>query len=210
MAERKRMVIVGNGPLSRDFSGAIDAADFVLRFNEPKQSIGMSGTRTDRLMMSNAGKPQQRRLTDPEFLDSPIFRAAKEVMLTYHPAIIARYFIKPNPLSRMKGRRADWTEASILRFGGAGKEIRIMPPQFYDAGCSDLGVPEERRAEIFPSTGYFGIWHTLRSFAAEEWRVELCGFTWEGWKRHAWGDERRWVAAQAESGRVVLIDPDAG
>lgn len=202
-------MVVGNGPLSRDFSDEVDSADFVVRFNEPKQGIGHSGTRTDRLYMANSGKPMQRRLNDPALIGSPIFQAAREIVLAYHPQIIARYFRKPNVLSWLGGRRADWTAASIARFGGAGKEIRIMPPQFYLAGCRELGIPDERLPEVFPSTGFFGIWHELETHAADAWVLELCGFTWAGWRRHAWGDERKWIAAKIAEGRIVLIDPDA-
>lgn len=205
----KRLVVVGNGALSRDFSAEVDSADFVIRFNEPKASVGMSGTRTDRLVMANSGKPMQRRLNDPKLVGSTIFQAAGEILFAYHPAIIARYFRKPNLLSRLKGRRADWTLAAIEKFGGAGKTIRIMPPQFYDAGCRALGVPPERMHEVFPSTGFFGIWHALGEFPAPEWRMEVCGFSWQGWQRHAWADERRWIDARVADGRIVLIDPDA-
>jgi hypothetical protein len=205
---RKRLMVVGNGPLSRDFSAEVESADFVIRFNEPKQGKGLSGTRTDRLYMANSGKPMQRRLNDPDLIRSPIFLSAREIVLAYHPQIIARYFRKPNVLAWLGGRRADWTAASIAKFGGAGKEIRIMPPQFYLAGCRELSIPEERMNEVFPSTGFFGIWHELRTRPAEEWVVELCGFTWAGWRRHTWGDERKWISDRVAEGRIVLIDPD--
>jgi hypothetical protein len=200
------MVIVGNGPLSRNLAIEVDSADFVLRFNEPKAAIGMSGTRTDRLMMANSGKPQQRRLDDPAFVTSPVFLAAKELMFTYHPEIIRRYFRKPNPLSWLKGRRSDWTLAGIRKFGAAGKEIRIMPPQFYLGGCKELGIPSARMHEVFPSTGYFGIWHALETMPLKEWRIEICGFTWEGWRRHAWANEREWVEKRVAEGRIALLD----
>lgn len=200
------MVIVGNGPLSRDFSDHVDTADFVIRFNEPKMSIGMSGVRTDRLIMANSGKPMQRRLNDAALIHSPIFHAARELMFAYHPQIIASYFRKPTLLSRIGGRRADWTLPAVEKFGGAGKEIRIMPPQFYEQGCRNLGLPENKMREVFPSTGYFGIWHALEHHRGEEWRIEICGFTWQGWQRHAWADERQWIAGLVGLGRVTLID----
>ncbi|KXF78662.1 hypothetical protein ATN84_02435 [Paramesorhizobium deserti] len=205
-SSRKKLVIVGNGALPRDLSAEIDAAQFALRFNEPKASIGMSGTRTDLLMMANSSKPMQRRLDDPDFPHSPIFVAAKEIMLAYHPRIIEKYFIKPNILSRLKGRRVDWTWRAIDEFGAAGKEIRVMPPQFYLAGCQELGLPEAKMHEVFPSTGYFGIWYILQHFPREAWDIRLCGFSWEGWKRHAWADERKWVADKVENGRITLLE----
>lgn len=202
----KTVIIIGNGQLSRDLSSIVDAADFTMRFNEPKLSIGLSGTRTDLLMLATSSKPMQRRLEDPAFVQGQTFRAAKEVMLAYHPGIIRDYHPKPNILSRLKGRRSDWTMRTIDIVGAAGKEIRIMPPQFYIDGCVELGIPEPKMREVFPSTGYFGIRYILETFAREEWDVKLCGFSWEGWKRHAWADERRWVEDKVASGRVSLLD----
>lgn len=202
---KKTLIIVGNAPLPRDLSAEVDAADFVVRFNEPKQSIGMSGTRTDLLMLATSSKPMQRRLRDPGFVQTPTFKAAKEVMLAYHPSIIRKYHPRPNFLSRLKGRRGDWTMQTIEVVGSAGKEIRIMPPQFYLAGCKELGVTEENISKVFPSTGFFGIWYMLEKCPQESWDVKICGFTWEGWKRHTWGDERSWVKQKVESGRISLI-----
>ena len=202
---KKTLIIVGNAPLPRDLSAEVDAADFVVRFNEPKQSIGMSGTRTDLLMLATSSKPMQRRLRDPGFVQTPTFKAAKEVMLAYHPSIIRKYHPRPNFLSRLKGRRGDWTMQTIEVVGSAGKEIRIMPPQVYLAGCKELGVTEENISKVFPSTGFFGIWYMLEKCPQESWDVKICGFTWEGWKRHTWGDERSWVEQKVKSGRISLI-----
>jgi len=202
---KKTLVIVGNAPLPRDLSAEVDAADFVVRFNEPKQSIGMSGTRTDLLMLAATSKPMQQRLRDPGFIQTPTFQAAKEVMLAYHPSIIRKYHPRPNILSRLKGRRADWTEQTIEVIGCAGKEIRIMPPQFYLAGCRELGIAEENMRKIFPSTGFFGIWHMLGKCPEESWEAKICGFTWEGWKRHNWADERNLVEQKVKSGRISLL-----
>ncbi|NLR99638.1 hypothetical protein HGP17_22690 [Rhizobium sp. P38BS-XIX] len=202
---RKSAIIIGNGKLERDLSEIVDNADFAMRFNEPKASIGMSGSRTDVLMLAASSKPMQRRLTDPGFLTSPTFKAAKEVVLAYHPDIIRKYHPKPNFLSRLKGRKSDWTLRTIELVGGAGKEIRIMPPQFYVDGCAELGVTEGRMSQVFPSTGFFGIRYVLSMLPADEWDVKLCGFSWEGWKRHAWMDERRWVEEKVASGRIGML-----
>jgi hypothetical protein len=202
---RKTAVIIGNGKLHRDLSGFVDDAEFVMRFNEPNLSSGMSGTRTDMLMLAASSKVMRRRLVDPVFLDGAAFKAVREVVLVYHPDIIRKYHPKPNILSRLRGRRADWTMQAIDLIGGAGKEIRIMPPQFYLDGCAALGVSGPRMREVFPSTGFLGICHVLSNFRAGEWDVKLCGFTWEGWKRHAWQDERRWVEDQIASGRIGML-----
>jgi hypothetical protein len=39
----------------------------------------------------------------------------------------------------------------------------------------------------------------------EQWTVSLCGFSWEGWKRHAWADERKWVEDKVRRGVLDVI-----
>lgn len=203
---KKQLFIVGNAPLSRDLSSEVDAADYVVRFNEPSKPFGLSGTRTDLLMLVTSGKAAQRHVQDPQFLLTLTFRAAREVMFVYHPSIIRRYHPKPNILSRLKGHRDDWTMQTIEVVGNAGKPIRIMPPEFYIDGCLELGITEENMRKIFPSTGFLGIWHMLKQCPAEDWDIRICGFTWQGWKRHAWTAERAWVERHMETGRIIKVD----
>jgi len=188
------MVIVGNGPVPREMSADVDSADMVMRFNEPKAAKGMTGTKTDLLFVCNSGKPMQRRLMNPCYLELPTFKEAREVIFPYHPLIIKRYFIKPNPLTWLKGRRADFTFGALKVLGDAGKTIRILPPQFYEEGCRELGLEKAAMTVVFPSTGFFGIRYALQHFPASAWHIVICGFSWEGWSRHAWLDERRWVS----------------
>lgn len=202
---RKQLYIVGNGPITGDMSPRIDGSDFVVRFNEPKASVGMSGTKTDILFLCNAGKPMQRRLEDSNFLTSAIMKDAGQVILAYHPIIIDRYFPKPNALSRLKGRREDWTFATIMALGAIGKTSTVFPASFYMEGCRELGLPQDKMGIVFPSTGYFGIFHILRHFSPAEWTISLCGFSWAGWKRHAWADEREWVEDKVRRGLLEVI-----
>jgi hypothetical protein len=177
----------------------------VVRFNEPKSSKDMSGVKTDLLFVANSGKPMQRRLSDPAYFKSPIVQGAAQVIFAYHPQIISAYFRKPNLLSRLKGRRGDWTLQAIDAFGGAGKSVLLLPPCFYNDGCDALGIPEAKRREIFPSTGYFGLTYIFQHYDPSEWNIVLCGFTWEGWRRHSWGDERQWVTDKVEQKILDVI-----
>jgi len=202
---RKVAIIVGNGSLQHDVSTAVDNADFVMRFNEPNLSGGLSGTRTDVLVLSVSSKQFQRRLAEPSYLGNAAVMAAKEVMLAYHPAIIRKYHPRPNILQKLRGRRADWTERAIEIMHGIGKEVRVMPPQFYLDGCGELGIPPQKMREIFPSTGFLGIHYVLDRYSASDWDIVLCGFTWEGWKRHAWHQERAWVEDKIARGRLNFV-----
>jgi len=201
----KTLFIVGNGPLDRDLSAEIDAAEIVLRFNEPRVSLGMSGTKTDMLMLATSSKQMEEWIKNPAFINSDIVRNTPEVLFAFHPSIIKRFHHHPNFLSRLKGRRADWTSEAIDYFGRAGKKIRIMPSQDYFAVCDELGIGEDRMKEVFPSTGFFGIWLALRKYSLPDWDIKICGFSWEGWKRHDWAAERKWIEEKIEAGLLHKI-----
>ncbi|MBV2142447.1 glycosyltransferase family 29 protein [Falsochrobactrum sp. TDYN1] len=202
----KTLVIVGNGPLNRDLSAQVDGADLVLRFNEPRVSIGMSGSKTDMLMLATSSKQMQQWISDPAFVNSEIVRNTPEILFAFHPSIIKRFHHHPNFLSRLKGRRADWTVQAIDYFGQAGKKIRIMPAQFYFDVCEELGIGSERMKEMFPSTGFFGIWLVLRKYSQPHWDIKICGFSWEGWKRHDWAAERQWIEARIKEGKLQILE----
>jgi hypothetical protein len=202
---KKTLVIVGNGPLPRDLSREIDAADYVLRFNNPPKSSEVSGSKTDLLMLATSTKQTQQWLMDPIFLDSAFLRNTEEILFPVHPSIIRRFHHRPNFLSRLKGRRADWTKDAFEILSVTGKAIRVMKPDHYFEACAELGIPEEKMKQLFPSTGFLGIWYVLRNFAQTEWQVQICGFSWEGWKRHDWSAERHWVEGKISLCRIEML-----
>ncbi|ENN85640.1 hypothetical protein RHSP_05620 [Rhizobium freirei PRF 81] len=202
---RKTAIIIGNGRLDRDLSKIIDGAEFVMRFNEPNLSDDRSGSRTDVLMLAASSKALHKRMVDPAFLENAALKSAKILMLAYHPEIIRKYHPQPNIFQRLRGRRADWTAQAIELMGHAGKEIRIMPPQFYAEGCAELGIAPNQMRTVFPSTGFLGIRYALANFPAFDWDIRLCGFGWKGWARHDWQGERAWVEDKLASGRIGML-----
>lgn len=203
---RKRLVIVGNADLPQDFSKQIDAADYVLRFNWPRRLDGWSGTKTNCLMMCNSGKPMQQKVYNPKFLESEFFRQAEQIVLVYHPLIMRTYFSKPKLLSRLiNHRKVDWTREAIEVFGRLNKEIVVKSSQFYLDACADIKITDAQLKQYFPSTGYLGIWNCLTHFDLTVWEVYLCGFTWQGWKRHNWSNEAEWVRARVDEGKCKFL-----
>ena len=192
-AIRQSVAIVGNGPVADGVAGQIDAADLVIRFNEPAHAPDQTGTRTDILFLMNSGKSMQARLSNPDFWRSPFMRGARQIILPYHPSIIARYHPKPNLLSRLKGRKADWTAETLQMCKAAGKEVLTLAPEFYEESCEALGITPQKRRAVFPSSGFLGIRYAMLNFPEPQWQIGICGFGWEGWKRHDWQRERQWV-----------------
>jgi hypothetical protein len=203
---QESVAIVGNGPVPDGVAEMIDASGVVIRFNEPLQPVERIGARTDILFLMNSGKTMQHRLSDPAFVQSQAFRNARRVVLPYHPSIVAKYHPRPNILSRLKGRKADWTTETLAMLEQAGKEAVVLPAAFYEESCGELGIPAERRNAVFPSSGFLGIRYALTNFMPPQWKIGICGFGWDGWKRHPWADERRIVASLIECGEISVID----
>lgn len=171
-----------------------------MRFNEPKASIGMSGSRTDVLMLAASSKPMQRRLTEPTFLTSATFEAAKEVVLCLSPGHHPQISSQAEPSLAPEGAKGRLDNANDR----AGRRGRQGNPHHAAAvlhrrlgGAGSYGMPD---VPGLPQHRFFGIRYILSMLPACEWDVKLCGFSWEGWKRHAgWmnaaGSKRRWQAA---------------
>jgi len=204
---RKTCIIIGNGELLHDLSAQIDAADYVLRFNRPKTFGGWSGQRTDRLMMCNSGKPMQQMLADAGFLNSDFVKNTRDIVFTYHPAIMQDYFKKPFVTSRLfYGRKLDWTHEGIDILGSRGKTVTILPSEFYLNACKEINISGKMLYRMFPSTGYLGIWDFLQRLRPDEWQIKLCGFNWQGWKQHNWEAERKWVKAKISNCMLSIIE----
>jgi hypothetical protein len=205
--QRKTCIIIGNGDLPRDLSAQINATDYVLRFNRPRALGGWSGNRTNRLMICNSGKPMQLMLKDTGFLNSDFIKNTRDIVFVYHPAIMRRYFKKPLMTSRLfHGRKVDWTYEGIDILGRKGKPATVLPPEFYLAACREIGISGDTLYRQFPSTGYLGIWDLLQQLPPDEWQIKLCGFNWQGWKRHNWERERNWIAAKINNCTLSIIE----
>ena len=205
--QKRRFIVVGNADLPRDLSREIDSADYVLRFNQPRLLDGWTGTKTNCLMMSNCNEPMQERLSDPNFMECEFFKQAQTLTFVYHPYIIKTYCKRPNLISRLlRHQRSDWTNNAVSVFGKAYKDIVIKSAKFYLEACAEIGIEGNKLKELFPSTGYLGIWDFLHRLDLSEWEIYICGFTWQGWVGHDWSAEKKWVHQRINEGICRFLE----
>ncbi len=200
--QAKRIVIVGNGPVATGVAHLIDSADLVVRFNEAVIDPSLTGNKTDILFLMNSGKSMQARLQTPSYWREPFVQDAKEVILPYHPSIVKQYHPRPNLLSRMKGRKADWTAETLKKLEAMGKKATILSPEFYYETCRILDIDTDDLNKVFPSSGFLAIRYAIETLRTDSTQIEFCGFSWQGWKRHSWGNEEHWVDEQVQQGRI--------
>ncbi|MEP7452201.1 glycosyltransferase family 29 protein [Phyllobacterium sp. SB3] len=205
----KRIVIVGNGPVEPGLVHAIDSADIVIRFNEANIRPNLTGNKTDILFLMNSGKSMQARLETPAYWQEPFVQDAKEIILPYHPSIVKRYHPRPNFLSRLKGRKADWTAETLKKIEALGKKATILSAEFYYETCQILEITDAELGSVFPSSGILAIRYVIETLQPELTQIHFCGFSWQGWKRHSWGNEQRWVDKQVQLGKISPLVPKA-
>ena len=145
----------------------------------------------------------RRWLSSESYLLIPYVASAREIILPYAPSIIEKYHPQPDLVRRLTGRRLDWTREAVSMFARANKLVSVLPDATYYRCCEELQIDERSRKLFFPSTGFIAIQHCLQTYPS--WRLEICGFTWEGWKRHNWQAEKGWVEAAARRGQMYLL-----
>ena len=201
----RRIVIIGNGIIEDGLCGIIDRADIVIRFNEPVFRPSIAGTKTDILFAVSSGQAMQRWVSSENYLSIPYVASAREIILPFAPSIIEKYHPQPGLVRRLKGRRSDWTREAVSMFAQANKLVSVLPDAMYYRCCEELQIDEQSRKIFFPSTGFIAIQHCLQTYPSSSWRLEICGFTWEGWKRHNWQAEKGWVEAAARRGQMNVL-----
>ena len=186
------IAIVGNGELKQADLTAIEQANLIVRFNSPPPSHIYAAAKTDILVLSNSSKQTSRLLGCSQYIKGPIFRQAKSIMLPYHPQIIAKYMPKPNPLSWLKGRRADLTQQCQDLASQHQKPCTTMSAEAYQQACQSLQIEGMGLRSTFPSSGLLAVRHIV-DLHAKRSNIRLFGFGFQGWKRHDWSRERAYI-----------------
>lgn len=203
-----RIVIVGNGPVEPGMADAIDSADTVIRFNEANIEPKLTGSKTDILFLMNSGKSMQARLENPSYWQESFVQDAKEIILPYHPSIVKQHHPRPNLLSRLKGRKADWTTETLKKVEALGKKATTLSAEFYYETCRLLEISDAELGSVFPSSGLLAIRYTIETLRSESTQIQFCGFSWQGWKRHSWSNEQHWVDEQVQLGKISPLVPE--
>lgn len=204
------VAIVGNAPVVADHAAAIDRCDIVVRCNHAVGFGGATGARVSELALINCGGQIEEWLATGAIERSPAFRATSVVRLPIHPQK-AGLIVPPLSARELAAAAAqDFTDAAGRRFFDRGKRVKRLSAAFFAASVAALGHAPLRRDSPAPSTGYL----------LTRWWVGLCArlgvpchaynFGFAGWHGHDWAAERRWFAAQARAGRLVLHDDGTG
>jgi hypothetical protein len=192
----RSVAIVGNAPETGDAAAAIDAADWVVRFNNAAGFGGGTGRRVTHLALVNHGGQMREWLDDPFFVHRPAVRGAA--------AFVFPFGRKPAPGDDGPDG-ADWTAEAERMLAPLGQPVAALPERSRRRAEAWLAAAAGRDAP--PSTGFLVGFCLLDLFAGMRVRVDVRGFGFAGWSGHAFDAERRWFEAMEEAGRLVVHAP---
>ena len=202
-------VLIGNAPSGgngREGAAArLPGAEAVVRINAAEGFGARHGTRTTHLFLVNCGGSMAERLGDSGFTDTPVVRAAGEVILPIAPETDDLRDPPVPAAERAAPDARNYAEEATRRLEAAGNAVRVLPPSVFTAAVAAAGHDRFTPDTPPPSTGLIALVWLLGAFPA--CRVHAFGFGFEGWSGHAWDGERAFFARQEALGRVVLHPP---
>lgn len=196
------IAIVGNGPLTEANIGLIRTFGHVVRFNLTPNIHAASEAQTTDLFLSVSSKQIGRYLSQGDYASDPAFQSAQKIIAPYSPEIIQSCMKRPNILSRLKGRRSDWTPVCREITRKFGKEFEIISSEDYHKSCALLNIRGTWRDSI-PSSGFLAVQRELAR-KADRKPIHVFGFGFRGWKRHHWEGEKQQLQQAAKAGLLVI------
>lgn len=211
MTHAREIAIVGNGPIEGDAAGAIDGADWVVRFNKAAGFGGPTGRRVDDLFLVNCGGQALEWLRDGAFWRSAPVAAARRVTLPVArgDAGSGLWTFARTPPDEPDGINYEHDMRRRLRRCRRPCRVRTLPETHRRRAIDALVRAGPRQTNpIWPSTGFLALYWYDRTIRPDT-RLTLYGFGFTGWSGHSWARERAWVMARVRSGRMRLIGGDS-
>jgi hypothetical protein len=202
---RRRIVIVGNGELSGASAAEIDAADYVIRFNDCR-SFGAGGTRTDVVAVCNTGRPAKEMLGSPAWRTHPAVVSAQEICGVRDPR---KFRDMRASLSISHPELDDFCDDYTSGFNAfckqAGKKNRVVEKLIHegvDRALSQFSPPPY----VVPSSGMIVIADMMASNGDAD--IAITGFGHAGWAWHPFAAERLLVDSYIAKGLLRRLSDE--
>ncbi|MBY3561267.1 glycosyltransferase family 29 protein [Rhizobium laguerreae] len=195
-------MIVGNGEVGDGISGIIDAADFVIRFNDCR-SYGAGGSRTDAVAVCNTGRPAKAMLGSREWRAHPGVVSAGEIWSVRDPE---KFAAMRAPLAVSHPELDDFCDDYTAEFSAfcadTGKTNVVISKSVHEAVDASLSAFSPA-PYVVPSSGMIIIAEVLNTYAEAE--ATLAGFGHVGWEWHPFSAERQLVDCYIAAGRLKRL-----
>lgn len=195
--KKPRLLILGNAPLRENLSEFIDSSDIVLRFNDAFYYGFNTGFKVDILCITNTGSSSLSIATNKEILRKRINEKVSEIWLPRDSAYHKQYIIENNidyTLTEFNDYSQEIIESNHLN----NKVIKNFSKEFNKTVFNKV-INYNPSYFICPSTGIMALEYIISDERFSEFEKILVGFTFEGWKGHAWAEEQKIITSYIEN-----------
>lgn len=213
MGLAKRVVLVGNAEVAREYSELVDGSEYVVRFNNCPNLGRNTGSRTTILCLINTGavgrdlyKKQGLRGLAPLRSSEIWFRGRRDNWLDVLLTVLFSF--------RSRKKKLDYGP-KILAANGLDNPVRYADRGHLKAVRHKLWAVDPQRPwkDVNPTSGFLALERVLTDPRFEGCEVCLVGFTWERGspkrtfrEQHTW-DEEEAICREYESKGVLKILP---
>jgi hypothetical protein len=212
-ARQKRIAVVGNADVTKDYSSFIDSCEIVIRLNLrsglPALMHGRLGKKTD--ILAYAPRATRLVLDDREhagqlrrFAEGAqrIWFLGPRLWFRLRPGGIIRFLVRNKRLAF----DASATMLKVLQLDD--RRIEYFPRGFRHSVAKKLQALDGNTGKAFPSAGIVVIQRVLEDPEFEPYQKYVLGFTFEGWQGHPLAVEKRLVEAHSANGLLQILPVD--
>lgn len=200
----KKIVIIGNAKIKKDYSILINNADIVVRFNDAGNYYsGLVGSKTDVLCIANISHPGRRFSKYKIIKKLPFIDQVKTIWFPYFSSHKAsQFWLKPITKSILK--QTNYCDLIIKRNCLFDKNVLHFGKQNYDSACNNLNIANLNN--LVPSSGYLAIKYILDNYSVNDFEIIIIGFTFSGCACHFWDKEKTDILFWKSKGLITHLE----
>lgn len=202
----KRLSVIGNGVIHKDWSKTIDTSDVVVRFNNLNNYNLNSGTKTSIWVLSSNKILLNRFVENPKSIEERTkLNLTESLQSSLNLFFSIPIFFPTKGKSQIEQDNKERTEAVnqfLNHFNLIEHPFRII--EFPINYLFDLQPEKWLPNYECPSNGYLITRLLTDSHEYSDYEINLIGFTWEGWEGHPWEFEKRYLE-EMERKKLIQI-----
>jgi hypothetical protein len=198
----REVVLIGNGPLSRQLPPEVVAKAFVIRFNVPRRHPPEFGERCDALCVTNHGNPGRHIAKFRSLLGNKYITPGTEIWIP-RPRFRSAWSCMYNHPIRKVRWTLDHAEHIICRNKLRLNTTVLFSEQLWCEAFDALGL-DKSQMQVSPSSGFLALVYVLKRFPPDLYRIHLSGFTFEGSAAHPWAMEKAAAGKLANAGKIKI------
>lgn len=206
----KKILIIGNAKVHRDYKNLFNSANLIVRFNNPRLLGDFDDGRTDYLSIGDTGNPalifllQIKNRVNNNFYK--IYKKSKNIIFSRNSDSHKKHFLKQKDFFKKSHLEshlsiADFFIPELKKDNKIATYVSKKDNDYCFKKLSDISNPRF----ICPSTGFLTIHYFLRSPKFNNYEKILIGFTFKGWKGHPWSAEKKVLLEYSKTNKITLF-----